>query len=67
LKICCHVIVTQQRPNVEQSARKLRNLLLLGKDRTQALITALHRTVNLAHVQCECHAGNKMSLQELKN
>jgi len=31
------------------------------------LITALHRTVNLAHVQCECHAGNKMSLQELKN
>jgi len=54
LKICSHVIVTRQRPTVEQSARKLRNLLLPGKEQTQALITALHRTVNLAHVQREC-------------
>jgi len=57
LKICTHAIVTQQRPTVEQSARKLCNLLLPGKERTQTLITALHRTVNLAQVQCECLIG----------
>ena len=34
LKICCHVIVTQQRPTVEQSARKCRNMALQAKEQT---------------------------------
>jgi len=55
LKICCHIVVTQQRPTVEQSERKLRNLRLVGKERIQALITSLYRTMNLAGLQCECH------------
>jgi len=33
-KICCHVIVTQQRPIVEQSAREFYNLHLQAKKRS---------------------------------
>jgi len=33
LKICCHVIVTQQTPIVEQCAHKFRNLPLQAKER----------------------------------
>jgi len=36
LKIYCHVIVTQWRPRVQQSASKFRNLPLQAKDRTWA-------------------------------
>jgi len=32
-KICCHVIVTQQRPIVEQLAHEFRNLPLQAKKR----------------------------------
>jgi len=56
-KICCLVIVTQQRPTVEQSARKFRNLPLPTNERPAS--SPLHdtRTVKLAQAQCECHTG----------
>jgi len=59
-------LVTQQRPTVEKSTHKFRNLLLPGKERTQALITALHRTVNLACVQCECHTSKQTAIARIK-
>jgi len=66
-KICCHVVVTQQRPIVEQFAPEFRNLPLQAKKRIKLTASSsphVTRTVNLTLVQCECHIG-KVSLQEL--
>jgi len=45
-RICCHVIITQSRPTVKQSARKFGNLPLQPKERTWVnckLTTAWHQ------------------------
>jgi len=65
LKMCCHGIVTQQRPTVEPSARKLRNLLLPVKERTKVhhCITPerwIWLVCSVSFIQ-----ANKLPLQEL--
>ena len=67
LKICCHVIVTQQRPTVEQSARKLRNLLHYYWERSGHKLSSLHYTERWTWLVCSVSVkpANKLSLQEL--
>ena len=61
-KSCFHVIVTQQKPIVEQFATKFRNLPLQTRSGHEWIAsTSLHviKTVNLTLVQCECHIGKQ--------
>ena len=65
---CCHVIVTQQRPIVEQFAPNFRNLPLQAKKRIKwTASSSLHvtRTGNLSLVQCECHIGKKSAIARI--
>ena len=61
-KICCRVIVTEQRPIVEQFAPEFRNLPLQAEKRikwTESSSLHVTKTVNLTLVQCECHIGKQ--------
>jgi len=61
-KICCHAIVTQQRPIVEQFAPEFRNLPLQARSGHEWTASSqLHaiKTANLTLVQCECHIGKQ--------
>jgi len=61
-KICCHVIVTQQRPILEQFAPEFRNLPLQAKERilwTGSSSLHVTKTVNLTLVQCDRHIGKQ--------
>jgi len=74
LKISCHVIVTQQRPTVEQSARKFWNLPLQSKDRTWVncmLISVWHQNnepdscaawVSYRQINCHCKKYKSIKL-----
>ena len=68
LQICCHVIVTQSRPTVEQSACGFRNPSLQVKERTRVnckLITAWR--YNCERDSCAARVSylqKKLSLQE---
>jgi len=62
LKICCNVIVTQQRPKVEQSARKFHNLLLQAVCRQRSRFSELqaHHCMTPERwtlVRFECNTG----------
>jgi len=69
IQICCHVIVTQWRPTVEQSARDFRNPPLQKKKRTWVNCKLI--TVTAWHYNCESDSSavcvsyrQKMSFQE---
>jgi len=67
---CCHVIATQQRQIVEQSASEFRSLHLQAKERNKWTgSSSLHdtRTVNLTLVQCECHIGKQIVITRINS
>jgi len=49
LQICCHVITTQLRPTVEQSARDFRNPPLQAKEGTRVIC----KLITAGHYDCE--------------
>jgi len=67
LQICCHVIVTQWRPKVEQSARDFRNPPLQAKEGicvNRKLITAWHYNCEPDSCAVCFIPVNKLPLQE---
>jgi len=68
LQVCCHGIVTQSRPTVEQSARDFRNTTLHAKDGTSVNckpITAWHYNCEPDSCAMWVSYQQKLSLQEL--